>query len=116
MATTVDSEQVRAAVRETYGRIATEERSAGCCGTTGCCGPGAESTSEALGYSDEALWALVSVRGSERVALGGCGPRRGCRVGGDAVAAGHERGRLERSKSGRLSSVLSPPQASADRR
>ena len=53
MATTVDSEQVRAAVRETYGRIATEERSAGCCGSTGCCGPGAESTSEALGYSDE---------------------------------------------------------------
>lgn len=39
MATTVDSEQVKAAVRETYGRIATEERSAGCCGTSGCCGP-----------------------------------------------------------------------------
>ena len=31
---TVDSEQAKAAVRETYGRIATEERSAGCCGTT----------------------------------------------------------------------------------
>ena len=29
---------------------------------------------------------------------------------------GHERGRLERSKRGRLISVLSPPQASADRR
>src|SRR6187549_2836583 len=28
---------------------------------------------------------------------------------GDALAAGHERGRLERSKRGRLSSVLSPP-------
>ena len=28
---TVDSEQAKAAVRETYGRIATEERSAGCC-------------------------------------------------------------------------------------
>ena len=53
MATTVDSEQVKAAVRETYGRIATEERSAGCCGSTGCCGPGAEPTSDALGYSDE---------------------------------------------------------------
>ena len=54
MATTVDSEQVKAAVRETYGRIATEERSAGCCGSTGCCGPGAEpTTSDALGYSDE---------------------------------------------------------------
>ena len=53
MATTVDSEHVKAAVRETYGRIATEERSAGCCGSTGCCGPGAEPTSDALGYSDE---------------------------------------------------------------
>src|SRR6187402_1747537 len=53
MATTVDSEQVKAAVRETYGRIATEERSAGCCASTGCCGPGAEPTSDALGYSDE---------------------------------------------------------------
>ena len=53
MATTVDSERVKAAVRETYGRIATEERSAGCCGSTGCCGPGAEPTSDALGYSDE---------------------------------------------------------------
>ena len=50
MATIVDSEQVKAAVRETYGRIATEERSAGCCGSTGCCGPGAEATSDALGY------------------------------------------------------------------
>ena len=63
-----------------------------------------------------AVWRLVSVRGRERVALGGCRPRRGCRVRGDALAAGHERGRLERSKRGRLISVLSPPQASADRR
>jgi SAM-dependent methyltransferase len=53
MTATVESEKVRAAVRETYGRIATEQRSAGCCGTTGCCGPGAQSTSDALGYSDE---------------------------------------------------------------
>jgi arsenite methyltransferase len=53
MATTVDSEQVKAAVRQTYGQIATEERSAGCCSRTGCCGPGAEPTSDALGYSDE---------------------------------------------------------------
>jgi arsenite methyltransferase len=52
MATT-DSEQVKAAVRETYGRIATEERAAGCCGSSGCCGPSAQTTSEALGYSDE---------------------------------------------------------------
>lgn len=50
---TVDSEKVKTAVRETYGRIATEERSSGCCGTTGCCGPGAETSSEALGYSDD---------------------------------------------------------------
>ena len=53
MATTVSSEKIKAAVRETYGRIATEERSAGCCGSTGCCGPGAQATSDALGYSDE---------------------------------------------------------------
>ena len=53
MATTADNEQVKAAVRETYGRIATEERSAGCCGSIGCCGPNAQTTSEALGYSDE---------------------------------------------------------------
>ncbi|MEO7889300.1 MAG: arsenite methyltransferase [Vicinamibacterales bacterium] len=53
MTATVESEKVKAVVRETYGRIATEQRSAGCCGTTGCCGPGAQSTSEALGYSVE---------------------------------------------------------------
>jgi arsenite methyltransferase len=53
MQTTVDSEQVRAAVRETYGRIATEQPSSGCCGTSGCCGPAAQPTSEALGYSEE---------------------------------------------------------------
>jgi arsenite methyltransferase len=52
MATTADSEKVRAAVRETYGRIATEERSAGCCGSTGCCGPSADTSSAALGYSE----------------------------------------------------------------
>ena len=51
--TSVDNETVKAAVRETYGRIAAEERSEGCCGSTGCCGPGAEPTSDALGYSDE---------------------------------------------------------------
>ena len=50
---TMDSEKVRAAVRETYGRIATEQPSSGCCGTSGCCGPAAQPTSEALGYSDE---------------------------------------------------------------
>jgi arsenite methyltransferase len=53
MTATVESERVKAAVRETYGRIATEQGSAGCCGTAGCCGSGAQSTSEALGYSDK---------------------------------------------------------------
>jgi SAM-dependent methyltransferase len=49
----VDTEKVRAAVRETYGRIASEQRISGCCGTAGCCGSGAEPSSDALGYSDE---------------------------------------------------------------
>ena len=53
MQTIVDSEQVRAAVRETYGRIATEQPSSGCCGISGCCGPAAQPTTEALGYSEE---------------------------------------------------------------
>lgn len=53
MSATVETEKVKAAVLETYGRIATEQRSSGCCGTSGCCGPGAESASEALGYSEE---------------------------------------------------------------
>ena len=53
MTATVESEQVKAAVRETHGRIATEQPSSGCCGTAGCCGSGAQSTSEALGYSDK---------------------------------------------------------------
>ena len=57
MTVTLQSGKVKAAVRETYGRIATEQQSSaqssGCCGTTGCCGPGAQSTSEALGYSEE---------------------------------------------------------------
>jgi arsenite methyltransferase len=47
----VDTETVKAAVRETYGRIASEEQTAGCCGTSGCCGPGAQTSSSALGYS-----------------------------------------------------------------
>jgi hypothetical protein len=49
MTATAESEKVKAAVRETYGRIATEQRSAGCCRTAGCCGPGAQPTSDALG-------------------------------------------------------------------
>jgi SAM-dependent methyltransferase len=54
MTTTVDTEKVKAAVRETYGRIATEDRASGCCDSTGCCGAGAQpTTSAALGYSEE---------------------------------------------------------------
>jgi SAM-dependent methyltransferase len=53
MTTTVESEKVKAAVRETYGRIATAETASGCCGTTACCGSSAQPTSEALGYSEE---------------------------------------------------------------
>lgn len=49
MATAMDKERVKAAVRETYGRVATEQKSTGCCGGSGCCGP----TSDAIGYSDE---------------------------------------------------------------
>ena len=51
--TSVNTETVKAAVRETYGRIASEERTSGCCSTSGCCGPTAAPGSEALGYSDE---------------------------------------------------------------
>jgi hypothetical protein len=42
MQTTVDSEQVRAAVRETYGRIATEQRLRGAAELQRCCGPAAQ--------------------------------------------------------------------------
>jgi arsenite methyltransferase len=50
--TSVDTETVKAAVRETYGRIASEQQNSGCCGTSGCCGPGAQTSSSALGYSE----------------------------------------------------------------
>ena len=53
MATTVDSEQVKAAVRETYGRIATEERSAGVAAAPDAAAQAQRPTSDALGYSDE---------------------------------------------------------------
>ena len=49
---TVDSEKVRAAVRETYGRIAVESTASGCC-APGCCGPADRATAAELGYSDE---------------------------------------------------------------
>lgn len=51
--TSVDTESVKAAVRETYGRIASGRQSSGCCGTSGCCGPGDQADSSVLGYSDD---------------------------------------------------------------
>ena len=42
MTGTVESKKVKTAVRENYGRIATEQRSSGCCGTTRCCGSDAQ--------------------------------------------------------------------------
>ncbi|HXV59101.1 MAG TPA: arsenite methyltransferase [Vicinamibacteria bacterium] len=50
---------LRQAVRERYGRIATESRQGGCCGGTSSCGtadPGAQS--ERLGYSEAELESL----------------------------------------------------------
>jgi hypothetical protein len=50
--TSVDTETVKAAVRETYGRIASAQQMSGCCGTSGCCEPAAQTSSSALGYSE----------------------------------------------------------------
>ena len=67
--TSVDTETVKAAVRETYGRIASQSRASGCCGSSGCCGPGEQPDSGALGYSEEER--LSAPEGSD---LGlGCG-------------------------------------------
>lgn len=51
--TSVETETVKNAVRETYGRIASEQRTSGCCGSSGCCGPGDQPSSSALGYSED---------------------------------------------------------------
>lgn len=52
--TTSTSDEIRAAVREAYGAVATREQS-GCCGCgPGCCGP-AGASSRQLGYSEEDL-------------------------------------------------------------
>jgi SAM-dependent methyltransferase len=51
--TSVDTETVKAAVRETYSRIASEQRTPGCCGTSGCCDPAEQPSSSALGYSED---------------------------------------------------------------
>jgi arsenite methyltransferase len=50
--TSVDTETVKAAVREAYGRIASAQQTSGCCGTSGCCEPGVQTSSSALGYSE----------------------------------------------------------------
>ena len=48
---TPDSETLKAAVRETYGHIASG-KTAGCCSGAGCCGPDLASTADGLSYSD----------------------------------------------------------------
>lgn len=50
---TLDSETLKAAVRETYGQIAPGKKPAGCCSGVGCCGPASGPTSDDIGYSDE---------------------------------------------------------------
>jgi arsenite methyltransferase len=47
-----DSESLKAAVRQTYGRIAAAETT-GCCHGPGCCGTAIAPPSNAIGYSDE---------------------------------------------------------------
>jgi hypothetical protein len=54
---TSTSDQIRAAVREAYGAVATRKQGSGCCGGTSCCGP-SEPTSRRLGYSDDDLAAV----------------------------------------------------------
>ncbi|HTL58806.1 MAG TPA: arsenite methyltransferase [Candidatus Limnocylindrales bacterium] len=56
---TSDSESIRQAVREGYGRIA--EKDAGCCSGVSCCGSGQEDSAQLakyVGYSAEELAAL----------------------------------------------------------
>ena len=49
----VDTGTLKAAVRTTYGRIASTDKASGCCSSVGCCRPSTGATSDALGYSDE---------------------------------------------------------------
>jgi arsenite methyltransferase len=51
---TSTSDSIRAAVRQAYSAVATQEQTGSCCGGAGCCGPGA-STSGRLGYSEADL-------------------------------------------------------------
>ena len=51
-------EEIRAAVREAYGAVATETAQGGCCGSSAsCCGP-TSSSSRRLGYTDTDLAAV----------------------------------------------------------
>ncbi|MCK6547138.1 arsenite methyltransferase [Myxococcota bacterium] len=52
-----ESDQIRAAVREQYGRVARSATDTGCAPGSGCCGPRPEA-SLALGYSAEELAAV----------------------------------------------------------
>src|SRR5688572_28438551 len=55
---TSSSDQIRAAVRQAYGAVATQEQHSGCCGGgTTCCGP-TGSSSKQLGYTDADLAAV----------------------------------------------------------
>lgn len=54
---TSTSDQIRAAVRQAYGAVATRKQGSGCCGGTSCCGP-ADPMSRRLGYSDDDLAAV----------------------------------------------------------
>src|SRR5688572_24748525 len=52
---TSTSDQIRAAVRQAYGAVATQEKQSGCCGDrVSCCGP-TGSSSRRLGYTDADL-------------------------------------------------------------
>ena len=51
-------EEIRAAVREAYGAVATQRPQSGCCGTSAnCCGP-TSSSSRQLGYTEAELAAV----------------------------------------------------------
>ena len=54
--TTASAEDIKAAVRDTYSRIASETRVGGCCGGGSSCGP--SQGSRVLGYSEDELQSL----------------------------------------------------------
>ena len=52
---TEDAQVIRAAVRKTYGEIASGSVSTGCCNNAGCCGPVEPTSSRDIGYSETEL-------------------------------------------------------------